>query len=123
MDAIHDISNRNFLLKTKSFRFENPKSVIVGHRNINSLRNKFELLKPFIYSASETKIDSSFPNSQFRLAACRMFRHDRDSFERGLFMYINESIPVKQLNSHKEDCETPFLEINLCLRKLLIVGA
>ena len=36
--------------KTKSFRFENPKNVIVGHLNINSVRNKFELLKPFIYN-------------------------------------------------------------------------
>ena len=38
-------------------------------------------------------------------------------------MYINERIPVKQLNSHKEDSETLFLEINLRLIKLLIVGA
>ena len=89
-DDTHDNLNQNFLLKTKSFRFENPKNVIVGHRNINSLRNKFELLKPFIYNASgivlvsETKIDSSFPNSQFRLAGFRMFRHDRDSFGGGL---------------------------------------
>ena len=37
-------------------------------------------------------------------------------------MYINERIPVKQLNSHKEDSETLFLEINLRLIKLLIVG-
>ena len=38
-------------------------------------------------------------------------------------MHINESIPVKQLNSYKEDTETLFLEINLRLIKLLIVGA
>ena len=37
-------------------------------------------------------------------------------------MYINERIPVKQLNSHKEDSQTLFLEINLRLIKLLIVG-
>ena len=45
------------------------KSLIVGYLNINSLRNKFELLKPFIYNALyiflvlETKMNSSFPNS------------------------------------------------------------
>ena len=72
-DDTHDNLNQNFLLKTTSFRFENPKNVIVGHRNINSLRNKFELLKPFIYNAfdiflfSETKINNSFPNSSIRL--------------------------------------------------------
>ena len=38
-------------------------------------------------------------------------------------MYVNENIPVKQLNSHKDDSETLFLEINLRLRKWLIVGA
>ena len=38
-------------------------------------------------------------------------------------MYVNESIPVKQLNSHKDDSETLFLEINLRLRKWMIVGA
>ena len=116
-------------MKTKSFRFENPKNVIVGHPNINSLRNKFELLKPFIYNAfdiflvSETKIGSSFPNSQFRLAGYRMFRHDRDSLGGGLSTYFNESIPANQLNLYKDDSETLFLEINFCLRKWLKVGA
>ena len=98
------------------------KTVIAGHL-------KSKLLKPFIYNAfdiflvSETKIDSSFPDSQFRLAGCRMFRHDRDTFGGGLFMYVNESIPVNQQNSRKDDSETFFLEINLRLRKWLLVGA
>ena len=52
-----------------------------------------------------------------------MFRHDRDSFGGGLCMYVNESIPVKQQNSRKDDSETLFLEINLRFRKWLIVGA
>ena len=55
-----------------------------------------------------------------------MFRHDRDSFGGGqksihLCMYVNKSIHLKQLNSHKDDSETLFLEINLRLRKWLIV--
>ena len=52
-----------------------------------------------------------------------MFTHDRDSFGGSLSMYVNDSIPVKQLNSHKDDSETLFLEINLRLRKWLIVGS
>ena len=115
--------------QSKSFRFENPKNLIVGYLNINLLWIKFELLKSFIYNAFdiflvlENKIDSSFPNRQFRLAVYRMFRHDRYSFGGGLYIYLNESIPVKQLNSHEEDSETFFLEINLRLRNWLIVGA
>ena len=38
-------------------------------------------------------------------------------------MYVNANIPVKQLNSCTDDSETIFLEINLRLRKWLIVGA
>ena len=127
-DATLNNSNQNCLLKVKSFWFENPENVIAGQLNIYYFRNKFDLLKPFIYNAfdiflvSETEIDSSYPNSQFRLAGYRMFRHDRDSFEGGLCIYVNESIPVKQLNLRKDDSETFFLEANLRLRKWLIVG-
>ena len=110
--------NQNFLLKTKTSRFENPKNVIVDHLNINSHRNKLELLKRFIYNTfniflvSETKIGSSFPNTKSHLAGYRMFRHDRDSFGGGLCMYVNEIIPVKQLNSHIDGSETLFLDGN-----------
>ena len=38
-------------------------------------------------------------------------------------MYVNANIPVKQLNSCTDDSETIFLEINLRLRKWLILGA
>ena len=52
-----------------------------------------------------------------------MFRYDRDSFGGGLCIYVNESVPVKQLNSRKDDSESLFLEINLRLSKWVMVGA
>ena len=70
-----------------------------------------------MFLVSETKIERSFSNSQFRLSGYRMFRHDRDRFGGGLLTYFNESIPVKQVNSPKDGSETLFLEINLCLKK------
>ena len=45
--------------------------IILGHLNINSLRNKFESLQEQIIGnvdillISETKLDNSFPNGQF----------------------------------------------------------
>ena len=57
--GIHDLRNPN------------PLRVIIGHININSIRNKFEPLVIFInnnldiLTISETKIDDTFPNSQF----------------------------------------------------------
>ena len=60
--------NNNVL---KNLRSKNSNKVIIGHININSLRNKFELLtemvrdKVDLLMISETKLDSSFTDAQF----------------------------------------------------------
>ena len=52
-------------------RNQNPFRIIIGHININSIRNKFEPLVSFINNnldilmISETKINDTFPASQF----------------------------------------------------------
>ena len=82
----------------KSFRFKNPKNVIMGHLNISSLRNKFESIKPiispnfYIFLVSETKLNESFPNNQFPISGYRMFRQDRNCFGGGLCIYVKENI-------------------------------
>ena len=49
-------------------KLSNPHKIILGHLNINSLRNKFELIVGVIqgtfdiFLLSETKIDESFPD-------------------------------------------------------------
>ena len=54
-------------------RIENPLRIIFGQININSIRNKFGLLMNIIKNEidilmiSETKIDNSFPISQFTM--------------------------------------------------------
>ena len=59
-------------------RNENPYRVIIGHININSIRNTFESLVKHvdnnldILMVSETKIDDTFPESQFLIEG---FRH------------------------------------------------
>ena len=82
----------------KTFRFKNPKNLLMGHLNINSLRNKFESIKPIIspkfdiYLVSEAKLDKSFPNNQFSISGYRMFRQDRNCFGGGLCIYVKENI-------------------------------
>ena len=57
-----------------------PKNVIIGHLNINSMRNNFSGFKDFVLKEtdiclfSETEIDDSFPNSHFFPEGCRMFQ-------------------------------------------------
>ena len=54
-------------------RIETPSRIIFGRININSIRNKFDLLINIIkneidiFMISETKIDNSFPISQFTM--------------------------------------------------------
>ena len=55
----------------KSLRIRNLNKIVVGHLNINSIRNKFDFLAhqvkghTDILMISETKLDKSFPPSQF----------------------------------------------------------
>ena len=52
-------------------RIKNANRLIIGYLNVNSLRNKFEMLEELIkdkidiFLISETKLDSSFPSGQF----------------------------------------------------------
>ena len=107
-----------------------PNKIIVGHLNINSLRNKFEALQ-FIINRnldiilpSETKLDDSFPSAKFMLKNFGIpYRHDRNSNGGGLLLYVHEDIRSKFLKV-KSDCniESICVEVNLRKRKWFING-
>ena len=71
-----------------------PMKIIVGHLNINSLRNKFEALQFIIgrnleiVLLSETKLDDSFPSAQSMLKNFGIpYRLDRNSSWRNVTLY------------------------------------
>ena len=75
-----------------------PNKIIVGHLNINTLRNKFEALQ-FIINRnlgillSEAKLDDSFPSAQVMLKNFGIsFRLDGNSNVGGLLLYVREDI-------------------------------
>ena len=54
-----------------------------------------------ILALTETKIDSSFPNAQFRIDGCSApFRLDRNRSGGGVLICVREDIPWKQLTKH-----------------------
>ena len=83
---------------------KNPNRIIIAHLNINSIRNKFEMLKEVIGNKvdilliSETKLDDAFPLSQFILEGFTpKYRLDRTEHDGGLMLFIREDIPSKLL--------------------------
>ena len=85
-------------------REKNPNSIITAHLNMNSIRNKFEMLREVrgnkinFLLISETKLDDTFPLSQFILEGFTPpYRLDRKEHGWGLMLFIREEILSKLL--------------------------
>ena len=83
----------------RTFRIKYPSNIIIGHLNINSIRNKFELLsfliggKVDILLISETKIDSTFPTSQFLMSGySNIYRLDRNDKGGGIMVFVKDNL-------------------------------
>ena len=79
----------NDLNKIKMQRLEHFNTLIVGHLNINSIRNKFEMIAETItnfdiFLILESKIDSTFSNMQFKINGYKLFRRDCNRFGGGI---------------------------------------
>ena len=119
---------KNLGSNLRKVRIENPSRIIFGQININLIRNKFDLLMNIIKNEidilmiSETKIDNSFPISQFTMTGYSIpFRLDRTSHGGGILLFVREDIPCKII---KTDCDADFqdifVEINLRKKKWLL---
>ena len=107
----------------KSLRIRNLNKIVTGHLNINSIRNKFDFLAHQvegnidILMISETKLDESFPPSQFFLDGYSvLFRFDRNGNGGGILLYIRDNLPSKLLSLNK-NIEGFFVEINVRNKK------
>ena len=90
IDAITDL---------RTFRIKYPSNVIIDHLNINSIRKKFELLsfliggKVGILLIIETKIDGTFPTSQFLMSGySNVYWLDRNDKGGGIMLFIKDNL-------------------------------
>ena len=115
-----EIPNNNSLddmLVLKNIRVSYPNNIIIGHLNINSIRNKFEMLslsvvqRVDILMLSETKLDSTFPSTQFLINGFSIpHRLDRNSKSGGILLYVRDKIIVLPLSRYSFP---PYIEILL----------
>ena len=99
--------------------------LICAHLNINSLRNKLEMLSDIIKNnsdmlmISETKLDSSFRNGSFQIHGySEPYRFDKNGNDGGMLVFIWEDTPTKLIES-KMKIEGFFIDLNLRRKKWL----
>ena len=99
--SANDQSVSHNISELKNIRLKNVNNIIIPQININSIRNKFELLSHYVSGdidiliITETKLDKSFPNGQFFLHGySEPFRLDSNQFGGGLLTFVREDITV-----------------------------
>ena len=110
-----------------NIRFGNINKLIFGHLNINSLRNKFDLLceqtkgSIDIFMISETKLHGSFRQGQFLVEGFHSpFRFDRNKTGGGIILYVKEDVLAKVLSHEFPTAESFFVETIINKKKWLI---
>ena len=85
-------SSAEYVASSEKFRLENPNKLVFSHLNINSIRNKFELLTNII----QGKLDILLGSGQFIIPGfAPPYRFDRNSKGGGLLLYLGEDIHSK----------------------------
>ena len=108
----------------RNLRSKNAGNIIFSYLNINSVRNKFETLCELVADnvdflcIAETKLDPSFPNSQFfKPGFHKPLRMDVSSRRGGLLVFIKSSLPSKMLTKFKLPNNIQIIPFELNLRK------
>ena len=108
-----------------NLRKECPNNPIISYLNINSLGNKIDQLTDICKKSSvdilcidETKIDCSFPDSQFYIEGYQFtpFRRDRDINGGCKIVYIKNGIIAKRI-SNLEGISTEIICIDITISK------
>ena len=96
--------HRDTIIDLRTFGIKYPCNVIIGHLNINSIRNKFELLwflndrKVNIFLISETKIDGTFPASLFLMSGySNVYQLDWNDKGGRIMLFVKGNLSCKWL--------------------------
>ena len=132
--SIHYASSKtNVLLGYDEIAQRHIKNCKIAHININSLAGfKFAEVQMWLSSAlfdlliiTETKLDETFPNSQFVIQGFHLLRKDRNMHGGGVIMYIRNGIIFQRMKHLETNCigiESIAVKFKLGRSWLTIIG-
>ena len=116
-----DLSN---LIALKQANLNNP---FISYLNLNSLRYNIIDIREVLCKAqleiialSETKLNSEFPDAQFRIEGYHFppFRKDCDEYRGGLMIFVRNDIITRRLHDFEpKDLEGICIELTLSKKK------
>ena len=108
----------------KNLMLRNVSKVIIGNLNINSLPNKFDLLREIVLKyvevlvITEAKLEDTFLTSQFLVTGFpEPHRLNRNRKRGGIMIFIRDDIPSEMLTKHVFQDDIEVLFIKLIFRK------
>ena len=128
MNSVHD-EHQHIILGLKNLHVKYYNKTIMRHLNINSIRNRSELLslligdKIDILMITETKLNETFPTNQFFIQGYSIvYRMDRNDKGREIMLFVNDDIITLCLEwySFPVGFETFCIELNFRKKKWLI---
>ena len=107
MNSVPEENQDDIILGLQNLRVKYFNKIITGHLNINSIRNKFELLSSLIGGKidilviSQTKLDTTFPANQFFIqgysTVCRLDRNNKGG---GIMLFVRDDIITFPLDQY-----------------------
>ena len=122
MNSVPEEHQDDIILGLKNLRVKYFNKIIMGHLNINSIRNKSELLSSLIggkidiLMISETKLHANFPTNQFFIQGyLTVYRLDRNDKGGGIMLFVKDDVITFPLdrNFFPVAFETFYIELNL----------
>ena len=106
------------------------KGLVIAHLNICCLINKIHEIDQIVQSnhihvlaLSETHLDSSFVDAEVSIYNYTLFRKDRNKYEGGVALYIQNQIPAKERNDIMvSDIEALLVQVHLPYSKPILIG-
>ena len=102
-----------FIEYMQNLRIETFGNLLIGHVNINSIRNKADMLS-YMIGTSESKLDDTFSTFQFVIDSfTEPFRLDRTRNGCGILLSVKNNITATLLTSYTlpKNIEALFVEI------------